>query len=1039
MASPATAAFLAAWRSSARRPVTLVKVELTSPSARTLYLATAEVATPDGQVWESGISEVDIHDKASFLTNAVVLSSANFSIVNRQLSYQSGTNRTIAEVFTDYKWKGATVTIYFWERNSPDVLQRFKGRVLDYQLTAKGAQVDLLQRRDFNKEMVGKRVTRDANPRAPEQGLGQIIPILYGSMPAAPARHPFPAAYGTVEHRLERIRGASRLTRAVLVDVGAGPTSKTRVLFAPHACKTFSDTTKGCAVWMDVDGNLAFIDVAGGDIFNNATDGCGFDIGSVSGGTDPFNIAHLAIVPVQIELAASENADNPRYVLDPWNENSFAKLDYNASKRKLTARLPSLGTPGDLVSVRAIALYYTPTGPATTNLVLRLRNTVVASQTDTTMALATGGLTYVESSAITAGWGGGSGMPGQPWAFGDCVLEVLFTSAPASNVQVELYKLGLSVRLRPNRALLGQTPPRFIPGPILRHPRDRGRGDPPGRIRGPGTTLPVIAQFAAVDSPVYANLEGHYDDDSGTITDVASALIQRAPDMATHALVTYGLEDLAKIERGTSTFGSFKDARAKLKTWRGTDMVHAVSLADADVDLIRFLEMLSQDSLCWFRISPFNDKWHCLVWEDGAPVDYDLVFGKDQIAEPGPELGRTPETMIATAVKVPYGFDHRSGSPSHETFAAPGRSSSGHLYRNLRDQQMEVISSGSGQNNKLDVNRNGLGDFTATLTAGTYTPATLRTEVQAALEAGDSTPRWVVCWGGLVVTGANDKFTFSTDVFAPEEFTVTLDPGTYTMDELAAHLQTKMNAASTGFTVTYSRTTRLFTISRSGGNFNYNPNGGTDAELWTAGILFGLANDNSGTVSTLAAVSPREEELFAIGVSMVESHAFNLEWETGPNGMNAGLKNCASLLGFDTLADMNYVANLTGSFSAHSPKRDRENLLTTARDQHGGKREVGVEGRTIYDSPTAREVRDRLIDLAAVDRPPVRFKTEWAPDLEVGRVIEFHESADDLVRFGVEGSNGSWAGDGKRWLVLEVHQQGGGASYLADVVGVQIG
>ena len=55
MSSPATAAFLKAWRALApgdgNKRITLAKIELSVPSALTLRYATVEVHTPDGNSW----------------------------------------------------------------------------------------------------------------------------------------------------------------------------------------------------------------------------------------------------------------------------------------------------------------------------------------------------------------------------------------------------------------------------------------------------------------------------------------------------------------------------------------------------------------------------------------------------------------------------------------------------------------------------------------------------------------------------------------------------------------------------------------------------------------------------------------------------------------------------------------------------------------------------------------------------------------------------------------------------------------------------
>src|SRR5690606_33367489 len=74
--------------------------------------------------------------------------------------------------------------------------------------------------------------------------------------------------------------------------------------------------------------------------------------------------------------------------------------------------------------------------------------------------------------------------------------------------------------------------------------------------------------------------------------------------------------------------------------------------------------------------------------------------------------------------------------------------------------------------------------------------------------------------------------------------TVTLTEGSYTYATLATHIQTQLNAASSGWTVAYSTTTGKFTISRSGsGTLRFSET--TDAAWDTLGFL-GAVDDASG-------------------------------------------------------------------------------------------------------------------------------------------------------------------------------------------------
>jgi len=104
--------------------------------------------------------------------------------------------------------------------------------------------------------------------------------------------------------------------------------------------------------------------------------------------------------------------------------------------------------------------------------------------------------------------------------------------------------------------------------------------------------------------------------------------------------------------------------------------------------------------------------------------------------------------------------------------------------------------------------------------------------------------------GRQVVADRNDSLWFQHADTLPQE--ITLDAGFYTGTELAAELKTQMdaNAAFTAlsvtFTVAYSATTGLFTITPSAGNIRYwNANTMTTPRYQDsiAGHLFGLTAD----------------------------------------------------------------------------------------------------------------------------------------------------------------------------------------------------
>lgn len=116
--------------------------------------------------------------------------------------------------------------------------------------------------------------------------------------------------------------------------------------------------------------------------------------------------------------------------------------------------------------------------------------------------------------------------------------------------------------------------------------------------------------------------------------------------------------------------------------------------------------------------------------------------------------------------------------------------------------------------------------------------------------------------GRKVLTDLNDSLWFQIDATGPES--ITLDAGFYTGTELAAELQTQLDAnssfaaAGVTFTVTYVSTTGLFTIAPSSGTIRYlNVNNAQVLSLRDsiAGHLFGLNADTSFAASVVSDTS----------------------------------------------------------------------------------------------------------------------------------------------------------------------------------------
>ena len=102
---------------------------------------------------------------------------------------------------------------------------------------------------------------------------------------------------------------------------------------------------------------------------------------------------------------------------------------------------------------------------------------------------------------------------------------------------------------------------------------------------------------------------------------------------------------------------------------------------------------------------------------------------------------------------------------------------------------------------------------------------------------------WSIINGRKVVEGLNDYLWFQTNTSLWKK--ITLTPGFYTGDELATELQTQLDATFTPitFTVAYSETTGLFTITPSSGTLRYIDSNNAQTLPYRqsiAGHLFGL-------------------------------------------------------------------------------------------------------------------------------------------------------------------------------------------------------
>ncbi len=999
--------YLAAYLPSGRNAASLVKVELTDPSAVTLYLSSREVVTPGSppRVWQAALDDigpvVEPGDLGAFDPG---LATFDFRVTARPLGSQSASDSGL-DLFASHYWYGATVTLYSWELGMADfskAAQWFKGVVIEYETEDNRVHVYCQQRNGWITRVPADEVTRQKYPRAPEKSIGLAVPICYGSLLTPPARSPA-SAQGAYNQTLTGLVGLRRAgVRGVAVSLGKGDGVKGRVLFAGHACKTFNDDAAGSTPAVPHGNVLCEIDPTGGDVFNGSG-GTGFDFNDVTtSDADPFDV-FFPVMALDSKQVASNPGDNARAGVDPFNDTSYALLDYDAGQRELRYVLGDFPAQGLWRATRLVVMWSTTAGATA------VRADFVSD---------TGGITstLAATADLNTPTGAGaiitSGMPADKWNLGSggAYIKVYLTGV-ATGQKARIFAVGLSYRFRPQWPVA--TPSRTYLSSYRTVQKKKGLFFNPFNAGDMFQTVPVYTtepEEQIVDGQFFATLEGYADDGSGTYTGTASALIQRPPDVLRHFLATYCSETL--LETGSNP-GSLVTLRDDLKTWRGSDIVAAFSVDDftQSSDVVR---NLSRSTLAWFFISCYTDKWSGVAWKAGRSVDfprrltrYDLS-GESSMAGPKVIMHRDD---VQNDLMVKFGLDAWTRRFVHETTLGPGRSIAGHAFRNLRDEHMTVVAS---QSDRLDFHDGG--SRTASLTAAAYTPAGLAAHVQTQMRAVMGGGVQIYC-GHAFTVNASGIFDFDDGV--PR--VATLTAGTYTGETLAAHLKTQMDAVSTGtYTVTYSRSTHKFTISRGAGTFSLPGASSTDVRY-----LFGFTPDSHGAASSITSDFAIEEERFVI----TSTATLKLLWETGSNGIDAATpRACGGLLGFDMARDWD-----DGSKWAvgHSPKNDREQDMTASVARYGSRPPLNVELDYVNDTDTAREVRNRLADLWGEVPVEIQFETERMPDLQRGMVFDFDASLDEVKPYTVPGTDGSWAG--KKFVAVRVERHSLPTSHQAVV------
>jgi len=1027
---------------------TMAKVTLTDPSARTLYLTTGNaIRTPDNVIWEGAVKDFEaIRAPGGFLDTGPNLCSTGFSLILRAtLGFQTTSTvvpvKNVSDLFAEFRWIGATVEIFIWPLRATvigDLQQVFKGVVQNFRIGLDTVDVRCLQNSDWTRIVSPEYIRRSKYPRAPERNLGLALPIVYGEIKNPPIRTPWRfkagyslSGYSSPVHHLEHIAQARIALPVLQVDSGrGGGATKSKYLATSHAVKQHNDLNEAATYFIKLNDVLHPLEI---DFPVNDANGAGFEL------PDDFDKCSYGIIPSEPrDTAAYSNPGDDGELAIDGSEATFARLTYQPSplidKRRIQWLLPAISPPGEaLFSDVYIRLLYKSTATLTSFYVgmynIAAGGTIVDEKS-------LGGNTTPRPASIqishSGTWGNGF-WPSSPWLWSDCIIAVGWTgvpSLPAAREDVWVYAIGLEIRLRPGAQSVAVSTKR-----PTQHGRVSRSGGPRRFERGEPTPMAPLAiqppDSAIVGTSLLGTLQGMADDGSGTYTGTASALIELAPDIAHHLLRTYGGQAASRIQTAASTFGSFVDARLVLLRYGVNDSEHTLKFAtviDKISDLGEVLSDLAQSSLSQYYLDRFTDKIHFVPWVPGsiatqAGATYGRKVHRDDIIEFEAEL--IPSSRLVAGIRIPYGWDADSQSYRMVTHCSRGASQSGHDYYNIRDQYLTVVND---ESDRLDFSVAGAAAVIADVAASAYSTVHAACKaLDAAMESASVGNDFMVATPLTIEAGYNDKIDFNDGV----NRVGTIAPGTYSnFILLVTAVSTAMNAVSSSWTASYSPTTQKVTIDRTSGTKTLLLSSGAN-KATTIYTQLGYSSEQGDITAGVAGKYEVAEDRVVIECL---TGTLDLLLASGTYGSQAAApKSIAEVMGYDGAYDRD-AQGARRWWIGESPKGIREQTLTTATDKYGQRRELVIEGKAIYKTETAWEIRNRLIQWAAEPRVVVRFSTTRMADLMRGQLIEFGDLDQYELSYPKPGSDLQWAG--KRFRVMQV-EQGLGPDFSQQIEAIE--
>lgn len=1027
MSNAATAAFLSAWRSSQRQPVGLCVIELATPSAATIRVATAECIA-GAYAFEAGLDSGVVTDMVDYLDPGPAPVLAQFALHERDYAALSpyGLKRSLSL----WRWKGARVRLYRWERSLTDfsdALQVFVGRIDTISPGAgTGVQFTAIQdRANLTARVASVVIDKTNRPSAPDGAIGACVPVLYGDHGSPPLRGVM-AGLG-FEDDLENVGGGRGAVPLLLTDPGTGA-AKVRIEAASHAISDLYNTSGTCRLFMVGDGVLAPVDTAASTITETLAAG-----GSYADIDDDALIVKFRVVPVDVRVGVGNNsALKPRRAMDIADETSYATLDQTAGQNKLDLMLPNPAPLGKITGTVQLFVLFTGDAANTQNLRVYVRSAGASSGTASTASTSAAGT--VLTATYPAGWWSENwefgrnegGLTYGGAAVGDTLSVCVDFAGAVANNKARIYAVGAIVPAKPSRDIVTPGTPSKT-----RVVRADYRGNSPTKSSSAiwqQQVTPAIPDVAQVTADFFATPKGYVDDGSGTYTGSAGAVIERVPDIVRHALVTYGGVAGGDIVTSAGAFGSFVDARSTLRDGNPSDVKLACYIVDK-MTVQDVCKKTCEQGLAHMWLDVHDGKWRMKAWKRGDPVDYDLTLEWAHLID-GLRVREGSIVDVKQEVRVGYLFDHYKGRQLAEAFVGETGSSQGWALPTTRDQVLTVTA---GVNDKLDYTYvTGAPVTTAeTLTAATYAPIDLAGHIQDLVRTriGGSTAYKFVHFGhGFTVkAGLNDNVEFE---YGGTPCAGTLVPARYTADDYVIELARAMNVAAGLIGViaaSYDHSTNKVTITSAGSNV----------------LLYDEVTAADGDSLCWPTAGFRMDALPAAGTSLTGTHAAYSErfWFTG-NGVGISFlfatganlsRSCGPLVGMPQVDTTSATPGFL-RWSATYSRSDRETRAAALRTEHGVTGSLSIVADWVRDENTAVSLRNRTWDHVAEPPQEISFSTAYMPDLRRLQTFAVHSEMDARVAFPRYGSDGSWAGKVLRCLGKASHT---GPSFHDEITAVE--